>query len=114
MFLFARIRMHLHATRLLRRSSRCRHARDCAGTTAVEYLVLIGMLVLVALAGVRVFRDKVRAKAEEEARCVLSLEECNGSTKGSGSRPNSESNGVLFGVGGAYPSSLFSGGVGPT
>jgi Flp pilus assembly pilin Flp len=52
--------------------------RDTRGAQLVEYMVLIGLVALLAMAGFRTFGESAKAKAEAHARCVASLS-CDGS-----------------------------------
>jgi Flp pilus assembly pilin Flp len=47
--------------------------RDARGAQLVEYLLLVGLVAFLALAGLRTFGERTKAKAEAHARCVASL-----------------------------------------
>lgn len=48
--------------------------RDTRGANLVEYILCVGLVAIVALAGVRMLGDKTRAKVEAQAACVTSLD----------------------------------------
>jgi Flp pilus assembly pilin Flp len=54
--------------------------RSTRGAHLVEYLLIVGLVAIVALAGVRVFGDSANRKAEAYAECVQSLG-CKGRAK---------------------------------
>lgn len=55
-----------------------RRARtDQRGASLLEYLALVGLIALVAFAGVRLFGQRAKAKSDAQAACVSSLE-CGG------------------------------------
>lgn len=47
--------------------------RDTRGAQTVEYLLLVGLVGCLAIAGFRLFGERLTAKAEAHARCVASL-----------------------------------------
>jgi pilus assembly protein Flp/PilA len=63
-----------HAPSTAARTLRCHAlASDVRGAGLVEYIVLVGCVALLALAGFRVFGQKVTAKALAQAQCVLTF-----------------------------------------
>src|SRR3712207_4198563 len=58
---------------------------DNRGANVVEYIIVVGLIALIALAGFRFFGSSVDTKIEEQAQCVKELGECGGTNTGSGS-----------------------------
>jgi Flp pilus assembly pilin Flp len=56
--------------------------QDTRGANLVEYILLVGVIALIAVGGFRVFGNTVDAKVQEQADCVASLESCGGSGSG--------------------------------
>ena len=54
---------------------------DTRGATLVEYIILLGLVAIVAIAGLRTFGKKVDAKVQAQADCVTSLA-CSGEGAG--------------------------------
>ena len=44
--------------------------RDTRGANMVEYIILVGVIALIAIAGFKMFGGKVRAKIDEQAGSV--------------------------------------------
>lgn len=44
--------------------------RDNKGANLVEYIILVGVIALIAIAGFKMFGSKVQAKVEEQAGSV--------------------------------------------
>lgn len=40
--------------------------RDTRGANLVEYIILVGVIALIAMAGFKIFGNKVKAKIEEQ------------------------------------------------
>jgi pilus assembly protein Flp/PilA len=58
--------------------ARCRFAlrsllRDCRGANMVEYMIIVGVIALCALAAFETFGDKVKKKIEEEGGKVAGI-----------------------------------------
>jgi pilus assembly protein Flp/PilA len=47
-----------------------RFLRDNAGANLVEYIILVGVIALIAIAGFQMFGNKVDMKIQEEAKKV--------------------------------------------
>jgi len=47
-----------------------RFLRDNAGANLVEYIILVGVIALVAIAGFKIFGEKVDKKVQEQANKV--------------------------------------------
>ena len=52
------------------RIARRRFVADSRGANLVEYIILVGVIALIAIAGFKVFGGKVRAKIDEQAGSV--------------------------------------------
>jgi Flp pilus assembly pilin Flp len=65
--------------------------RDTRGGQLVEYVLLVGLVACLAMAGFRIFGESANAKAEAHARCVSALAcgdgSANGSTAADGNAP---------------------------
>ncbi|MFI5297014.1 MAG: Flp family type IVb pilin [Polyangiales bacterium] len=64
-------------------ADRIRHTRrrlvgDTRGANLVEYIILVGVIALIAIAGFKVFGGQVRAKVDEQSG---SVEGINGAAK---------------------------------
>jgi cardiolipin synthase len=59
-------------------------ARDARGANLVEYLVLVGLLAIGALAGTRIFGEQLDGKARAQAACVASFECAQGDAASTG------------------------------
>jgi pilus assembly protein Flp/PilA len=53
--------------------SRTGLARDVRGASLVEYIILVGVVALIALAGFKVFGEKVDAKVKNQASKVSGI-----------------------------------------
>jgi pilus assembly protein Flp/PilA len=53
----------------LRRIAR-RLTRDTRGANMVEYILLVGVVALIAIAGFKLFGSKVRSKVDEQGQSV--------------------------------------------
>ena len=52
------------------RSARRRFFADSRGANLVEYIILVGVIALIAIAGFKVFGGQVRAKIDEQSGSV--------------------------------------------
>jgi Flp pilus assembly pilin Flp len=52
------------------RALRRRFMTDSRGANLVEYIILVGVIALIAIAGFKVFGGKVRAKVDEQSGSV--------------------------------------------
>jgi len=58
-------------TRLARAS--CRLYRDQRGANLVEYIILVGVIAFIAIAGFKLFGETTRAKIDEQATQVTQI-----------------------------------------
>jgi Flp pilus assembly pilin Flp len=69
--------------------------RDGRGAGAAEYILVVGLVALVALIGVRTFGSSLTAKADAQADCITNFEACPGNpqgAEGAGAKPMVGSN----------------------
>src|SRR5262245_66225289 len=61
--------------------------RDARGANLVEYIIVVGLIAIVAIGGFRLFGSSVNDKADRQAACVHSLA-CDGNGDSSALGPN--------------------------